>query len=53
VTEEGMADFALVLESWDWRVLGAMGVEDNVARFRNEFRDIYNEVFPLTEDKRK
>jgi hypothetical protein len=53
VTEERMADFTLVLESWDWRVLGVMGVEDNVARFRNKFRDIYNEVFPLTEDKRK
>jgi hypothetical protein len=48
-----MADFSLILESWDWRELRVVGVEDNVARFRNEFRDVYNEVFPLTEDKRK
>jgi len=53
VTEERMADFVLVLESWDWRESRAVGVGDNVARFRNEFRDVYNEVFPLTEDKRK
>jgi hypothetical protein len=33
--------------------VGAMGVEDNVAHFRNMFRDIYNEVFPLTEDEKK
>jgi hypothetical protein len=33
--------------------LGAMDVEGNVARFRNEFRDIYNKVFPITEDNRR
>jgi len=27
--------------------------EDYVACFRNELGDIYNETFPLTEDKRK
>jgi hypothetical protein len=51
--EERMADFALILESWDWRALRSVDVEGNVARFRNKFRDIYNEVFPVTEDKRK
>ena len=33
-------------EDWDFR-------EDYVACFRNELGDIYNETFPLTEDKRK
>jgi hypothetical protein len=31
-----MVGFALILESWDWRELRAVGIEDNVARFRNE-----------------
>ena len=53
VTEERMADFALVLESWDWRESRAVGVRDNVARFRNEFRDVYNEVFSVFENKKK
>jgi hypothetical protein len=53
VKEERMVDFALILELWDWRELRSVGVEDNMARFRNEFRDVCNEVFPLTEDKRK
>jgi hypothetical protein len=26
---------------------------DNAARFRNEFRDMYNVAFPVKEDKRK
>jgi hypothetical protein len=53
VTKERMTNFALILESWDRRELRAVGVEGNVARFRNEFRDVYNEVFPLIEDERK
>jgi hypothetical protein len=42
-----MADFAIALDSWDFRELRALGVVDNVARFRNEFRDLYNAVFPV------
>jgi hypothetical protein len=30
-----------------------MFVEGNVACFRNELEDMYNEIFPLTEDKRR
>ena len=31
----------------------ALGVEENVARFRNSFRDLYNESFPWVEVKRR
>ena len=30
----------------------AQGVEANVARFRNKFRDMYDKVFPWVEDRR-
>ena len=42
----------IALDSWDFRELRALDVEDNAARFRNEFRDLYNVAFPVTEDKR-
>jgi hypothetical protein len=53
VNERRMVDFAIALDSWDFRELWALGVEDNAARFRNEFRDLYNVAFPVKEDKRK
>jgi hypothetical protein len=53
VNEKRMVDFAIALDSWDFRELRALGVEDNAARFRNEFRDLYNVAFPVKEDKRK
>ena len=36
----------------DWEVR-AMFEESNVACFWNELGDMYNEIFPLTEDKRR
>merc|ERR1711978_102787 len=30
-----------------------MGTEGNVARFRNEFRDLYDESFPWVEEKKR
>jgi predicted nucleotidyltransferase len=53
VNERRMVDFAIALDSWDFRELRALGTVDNAARFRNEFRDLYNVVFPVREDKRK
>ena len=45
--------FAGRLEDWAFDEVRAMGVEANVARFRNSFRDMYDEGFPWVEDKRK
>jgi hypothetical protein len=40
VNKRRMVDFAVALDSWDFRELRALGVEDNAARFRNELRDL-------------
>jgi hypothetical protein len=53
VDERRMVVFAIALDSWDFRELRALGTVDNTARFRNEFRDMYNVAFPVKEDKRK
>jgi hypothetical protein len=53
VNERRMVDFLIALDSWDFRELRALGVEDNAAWFRNEFRDLYNVAFPVREDKKK
>jgi hypothetical protein len=53
VNESRMVDFAIALDSWDFRKMQALGAEDNAARFRNEFRDIYTVAFPVREDKKK
>jgi hypothetical protein len=53
VNERRMVDFVIALDSWDFRELRAFGVEDNAARFRNEFRELYNVAFPVKEDKKK
>jgi hypothetical protein len=41
------------LDSWDFRELRALDAVDNAARFRNEFRDMYNVAFPVREDRKK
>ena len=38
---------------WSFDKVGAVGVEENVAVFRNSFRDLYDETFPWVEEKRK
>jgi hypothetical protein len=53
VNERRMVEFAIALDSWDFRELRALGEEDNAARFRNKFRDMYNVAFPVVEDKRR
>ena len=45
--------FADELSEWHFDVERALGVEGNVARFRNGFRDMYNSVFPWVECKKK
>ena len=45
--------FAERLEAWSFDEVRQLGVEGNVARFRNEFRDLYDESFPWVEVKRK
>jgi hypothetical protein len=53
VNERRMVDFTIELDSWDFRELRPQSVENNMAQFRNEFRDMYNVAFPVVEDKRK
>ena len=45
--------FAGRLEAWSFDEERQLGVEGNIARFRNKFRDLYDESFPWVEDKRK
>ena len=52
VNEGRITRFAERLEAWSFDAERAMGVEANVARFRNEFRDLYDEAFPWAEDRR-
>ena len=52
VNEARIGRFAERLEAWSFDEERALGVEGNVARFRNSFRDLYNESFPWVEDKR-
>ena len=52
VNEERIGRFGERLEAWSFDEERALGVEGNVARFRNAFRDLYDESFPLVEDKR-
>ena len=52
VNEGRIARFAERLEGWSFDEVRSQGVEANVGRFRNEFRDMYDEMFPWVEDKR-
>ena len=52
VTEHRIARFAEQLETWSFDEERAKGVDYNVAKFRNQFRDMYNENFPIAESKK-
>ena len=45
--------FAEDMEAWVFDEVRALGVEANVGRFRNQFRDLYDSAFPWVENKRK
>ena len=51
VNEGRISRFAETLGGWCFDVQLSLGPEGNVARFRNEFRDMYNEAFPWAEKK--
>ena len=53
VNEGRIRRFGERLEAWSFDEVRALGVEENVAVFRNTFRDLYDEVFPWVEEKRK
>ena len=46
VNEGRIERFAGRLEGWSFDEVRGMGVEANVARFRNSYRDMYDEGFP-------
>ena len=50
VNEGRIARFAERLEGWSFDEARSQGVEANVGRFRNEFRDMYDEMFPWHPD---
>ena len=52
MNEGRMRRFAEDIEAWTWDEERAQGIEANVARFRNEFRDLYNMAFPLVKNKK-
>ena len=52
VNEGRIARFARVLEAWSFDKLRELGVEGNVARFQNSFRDTYDAAFPWVEGKK-
>ena len=52
VNEGRIARFAEELRGWSFDVERGLGVEGNVARFRNGFRDLYDSVFPWVERRR-
>ena len=45
--------FGEMLEAWSFDEVRVLGVEENVAVFRNSFRDLYDEAFPWVEEKRR
>ena len=53
MNEGRICRFAEKLAAWSFDEVRAMGVEANVARFRNSFRDLYDESFPWVEVKRR
>ena len=52
VTEARVRHFAEELEGWVFDEVRALGVEANVGRFRNEFRDMYDNAFPWVKVKK-
>ena len=53
VNEGRVAKFAEELRGWSFDEERELGVEGNVARFRNGIRDLYDAAFPWVEDKRR
>ena len=53
VNEARIGRFAERLEAWSFDEERALGIVANVARFRNSFRDMYDESFPWVEDKKR
>ena len=53
VNERRIAGFADQLNTWCFDEIRAQGIEANVARFRNEFRDMYDTAFPWVDVKKK
>ena len=53
MNEGRIRKFGERLEAWSFDEVRALGVEENVAVFRNSFRDLYDEAFPWMEEKRK
>ena len=52
VNEGRIARFAERLKEWEFDEVRVLGVGENVARFRNSFRDLYDESFPWVTEKR-
>ena len=52
INEGRIAGFAEELRAWSFDESRALGVEANVARFRNEFRDLYDSAFPWAKNKK-
>ena len=52
VNEGRIARFAVELSCWTYDEIRSQGIETNVARFRNEFRDMYDRAFPWVKKKR-
>ena len=53
VNEGRIRRFRDDMQAWTFDEIRAQGIEANVARFRNEFRDLYDSAFPWVEDKKK
>ena len=54
VMDEGRIQrFADRLGRWEFDEARALGAEANVARFRNEFRDMYDAAFPWVKDRKR
>ena len=53
VNEGRIRRFGERLAAWSFDEVRALGAEENVAVFRNSFRDLYDEVFPWVEEKKK
>ena len=53
VNERRIEMFGERLKSWSFDEIRFQGIEANVARFRNEFRDMYDTAFPWKQTKKK
>ena len=53
VNDSRICRFAERLEAWSFDEVRQMGTEGNIARFRNEFWDLYDESFPWVEDRKR